>query len=612
MSTSPVTTTCPAAHANRNTPHKQWRRRLFALSFFAALIGLAGGVAAYWLYSLINLLTNLVFFHRFSFEHANPALNTMGLWVIPLPAIGGLIVGLMAKYGSPKIRGHGIPEAMEAILFNQSRIPPRMAWLKPTSVAIAIGTGAPFGAEGPIIVTGGAIGSTLGQALHLTAPERKVLLASGAAAGMAATFSTPLAAVMLAIELLLFEYKARSFIPLVIASTLATAVRLSLLGHDAMFTVGTPDFQFPSEIVWYLPLGIAAGLTAIALSRSLYKIEDCFEKIPTDPLWWPVMSGLIIGVIGYFVPRVLGIGYDTISDILNAHLALGLLAVIFIAKATSLVFALGSGTSGGILAPTFMIGAAMGGFFASVCNHLFPGAHLSVGAFALVGMAAVFGSAARAPFTLIIFAFELTRDYDSVLPLMLAVVVAHFVTLMFMENSILTEKLARRGLHVHQEYEVDVFQQVAVSSVMDKKPTILPATLTTGELARRLSARDPGYVQHQAFLLVDSKGELAGIITRHDLMRALERDQAGKITLIEAGTSNPEVALPGETLSDALMRMKEQECGRLPVVSPDNPKQIVGYLGRAAILDAWFKRIHEEQHRQPGWIKLAERFAKSR
>jgi H+/Cl- antiporter ClcA len=579
------------------------RKRLFFMSLLAALVGVAAGFGAYALYAMLRLVSNFVFFQQISMANLLPMNNQLGLWVIVVPVAGALVAGFMAKYGSTAIRGDGLPEAMEAVLFKQSIIAPRVAVLKSTSVAITIGTGSPFGAEGPIIQCGGALGSIIGQAVHVTAAERKVLLASGAAAGMAAAFSTPLAAVMLAIELLLFEYKARSFIPLVIASTVATVVRLWLLGHGAMFTVGTTQFNFTTEFPWYMFLGVVCGFVAVGYSRLLYKFEDMFEKMRCDPYWWPVIACAVLGVVGYFVPRVLGIGYNTISDLLNPDLKMTLsaVAVLLVAKTLAVTITLGSGHSGGTLAPTFIIGAAVGVLFAGVVNVLFA-VNLSTSAFALAALAAVFGASARAPLTFIIFAFEMTRDYDAVLPLMLVVTVAHFVALLFMENSILTEKLARRGLRVHQEYEVDVFQQVLVKTAMDEKPTMLNGDLTVGELAHRLTTSDPAIARHQAFLLTDRKDELAGIITRGDVIRAFERDPSGKLTLLEAGCARPVVAYPDETLSEALDRMLQRNCGRLPVVARDNPKKIVGYLGRAAVLEARLRRMKEDHETQPGWL----------
>jgi H+/Cl- antiporter ClcA/predicted transcriptional regulator len=577
------------------------------LSLLAALVGALAGVVAYALYALITVVSNGIFYQQWSFVPRDVTDHTLGWLVIVVPAVGGLVVGLMAKYGSPKIRGHGIPEAMEAVLFNRSRIAPRVALLKPLSAAVAIGTGGPFGAEGPIIQTGGALGSIIGQALHLTATERKTLLASGAAAGMAATFSTPIAAVILAIELLLFEYKPRSFIPLVVASTIATAVRFLLLGHGAMFTVGALDFGFPGTVPWYLPLGVICGFVAVGFSRTLYWVEDCFEKLPVNEVWWPAIGGLALGLIALLDPRVLGVGYGNISNVLNAQVALGALALLLVTKSVALLVTLGSGTSGGLLAPMFTFGAALGGLYAGVINYFVPSAHLSPGAFALVAMAAVFGAAARAPFTLIIFAFEITRNYDSVLPLMLVVVVAYAIALRFMDNSIMTERLARRGRQVNQEYEVDVFQQVAVSRAMDEHPTLIPTATPIGTLAARIARNEPEVVRHQALLLTDERGELAGILTRGDLMRALQRDPSGKLTVLEAGDATPHVTYPDEMLGDALNRMLQQNCGRLPVVARDNPKKIVGYLGRAAVLQARLWRLHEDNVAEPGWLKSTAR-----
>src|SRR6516225_2275747 len=345
--------------------------RIVLISFLAAGVGLLAGIVAYVLYKLIGLFTNLFFFHDFSTTFRSVGGHHLGWWVILVPVIGGLIVGVMAKYGTPKIKGHGIPEAMEAVLINRSRIQPRVAILKPISAAIAIGTGGPFGAEGPIIQTGGALGSLVGQVLHTTASERKALLACGAAAGMSATFNTPIAGVILAIELLLFEFKSRSFIPLVIASTLATAVHMQLLGAGPMFTVAHMDFNIPRALPFYLVLGLLCGLAAVGFSKLLYWVEDQFDRLPVDELWWPAIGALGLGVIGYFVPRVLGVGYDTIGDILNASLGWKLLAIVMVAKAVALVISLGSGTSGGLLAPMFMSSAAMGGIFAMAMRALF-------------------------------------------------------------------------------------------------------------------------------------------------------------------------------------------------------------------------------------------------
>ncbi|HEY4127210.1 MAG TPA: chloride channel protein [Gammaproteobacteria bacterium] len=584
--------------------------RLLLMSLFAGVIGLIAGLAAYALYGLIAICSNLVFFHRLSMVLPTITENPLGLWIIVVPALGGLVVGIMAKYGSSKIRGHGIPEAIEAIIINKSRIAPRVAILKPLSAAVAIGTGGPFGAEGPIIQTGGALGSLFGQVLHMTAAERKVLLGCGAAAGMAATFSTPIAGVIFAIELLLFEFRSRSFIPLVIATTMATTVHVVLIGPGPMFSVGAPHFDIARGLPWYLILGVLCGLMATVVSRALYWIEDQFEKLPFDQMWWPAIGAIGLGVIGYFVPRVLGVGYGTLSDILNNHLTLSLLLILLVFKTTALLISLGSGTSGGLLAPMFIGGAALGASYAIVVNHFLPGAHLDPAAYALTGMAAVFAAASRATFAFIIFAFEITRDYDAVLPLMLVCVIANAVAQLFLKESIMTEKLVRRGLKVRLEYEVDVLHQVQVNEVMDKDPPVLDGAMHLGELTARLARHDPTVARHSAYPLIDAAGDLAGIITRGDILRALENDADPTTPLLNIGSRNLVVAYPDETLHDAAEKMLRRGIGRLPVVDSSRPNRLIGYLGRTPILDARQRRLTEESVVETGWLGRNTRSAK--
>lgn len=577
--------------------------RMVLVSLLAAGIGLVAGLVAFALYKLIGFFTNLFFFHRLSADFTSVGMHHLGPWVIGVPVIGGLIVGVMAKYGTSKIKGHGIPEAMEAVLINRSRIAPRVAILKPLSAALAIGTGGPFGAEGPIIQTGGAIGSLVGQFLHTTAVERKVLLACGAAAGMSATFNTPIAGVIIAIELLLFEFKSRSFIPLVIASTLATAVHMQLLGPGPMFHVSAMDFAIPRALPFYLVLGVFCGLAAVGFSKLLYWVEDQFEKLPVDAMWWPAIGALALGVIGFFVPRVFGVGYDTISDILNGNLAWKLLLIIMFAKAAALVISLGSGTSGGLLAPTFLWSAAMGGIFALAANHFFPSAHLAAGAFALVAMGAVFGAASRATFSFIIFAFEITRDYNSVLPLMLVCVIADGIAMLFMPNSsIMTEKLVRRGLRVHQDYEADALTQVTVGETMETDLPIVAANAKVFAVAEAIAKQDPVLSRHQALLILNEAGKLAGIVTRGDILRALDKDPSGPMTVQEAGKTHLVVTYPDELISEAAAKMLRFDVGRLPVVDRSDERKAVGYLGRSGILAARLRRLQDEHVREPGWV----------
>ncbi|MCL4396311.1 MAG: chloride channel protein [Chloroflexi bacterium] len=582
--------------------------RLLLVSWLSAAIGIGAGIIAFILYTLIGFVTNLAFFQRFAFSFASPRFSHLGPLIIIIPVIGGIIVGIMAKYGSPKIKGHGIPEAMEAVLVSRSRIEPKVAILKPLSAAIAIGTGGPFGAEGPIIQTGGAVGSIVGQVIQTTAAERKVLLACGAAAGMSATFSTPIAGVVLAIELLLFEFRARSFIPLVIASTLATSVHYELMGQGPMFGVGTVNFGMPQGLFFYIILGVICGIAAIIFTKALYWVEDQFDRLPVDQMWWPAIGALALGVIGFFVPRVLGVGYDTITDILTNRLSFDLLLLVMVFKALALVISLGSGTSGGLLAPMFMSSAAMGAVFATLMNGIVPGLHLDPAAFGLVAMGAVFGAASRAAFTFIIFAFEVTRDYNSVLPLMLVSVIADLIAIFVMRDStIMTMKLVRRGLRVNQEYEVDVLQQVSVGDVMATDVVCVPADMQVSELADQIARNgkgEPFLWRYQAVPIVDQQGNLAGIITYKDVLNALQQQntEEGHLTVLEGGSRAPIVAYPDESVYEATIRMLQNDVGRLPVVSRSNPKKVVGYLGRSGVMRARLRRLQEEQEVEPGWF----------
>jgi CIC family chloride channel protein len=574
-------------------PEQSAGYRLGLISILAALIGIIAGFIAYILYDLIGLITNLAYYHEWSFHFRSPEHTQLGPWIIVTPVIGGIIVGFMAKYGSEKIKGHGIPEAMEAVLTSRSRIEAKVAILKPLSAAIAIGTGGPFGAEGPIIQTGGAMGSLIGQIISSTASERKVLLACGAGAGMAATFNTPIAGVILAIELLLFEFRSRSFIPLVIACTLATSVRAVLLGQHSMFTMGNVNYDVLHGLPFYLLLGVLSGVAAICFTKVLYWVEDQFDRLPIDDLWHPAIGALGLGIIGFFVPRVLGVGYDTISDILNNNLALKLLLLI----------ALGSGTSGGLLAPMFMSSAALGGSFAIVVNLIFPSAHLSPGAYALVAMAAVFGAASRATFAFIVFAFEITRDYNAVLPLMLACVIADMIAIHYLPSSIMTEKLARRGLRVPEEYEAGVLQVVRVGEVMRKDVQPIPPEMTVGDLAEGMARGEPSFNLTQGLPIIGKDGKLVGVVTQGDLLHALEADPKGTATVLDAGSRNLTVAYPDESAFDALFRMLQNDIGRLPVVSREDSKNMVGYLNRSSILGAWTRQMEEEGLREHGWVK---------
>jgi CBS domain-containing protein len=374
-----------------------------------------------------------------------------------------------------------------------------------------------------------------------------------------------------------------------------------------MFKVSPMDFAIPRALPFYLVLGLICGVAAVGFSKFLYWVEDQFEKLPFDEVWWPAIGALGLGIIGFFVPRVLGVGYDTIGDILNGQLAWKLLLIVMLAKAVALAVSLGSGTSGGLLAPCFMWSAAMGGIFAIVANHFVPGAQLSAGAFALVAMGAVFAAASRATFTFIIFAFEITRDYNSVLPLMLVSVIADGIAMLFMPNSsIMTEKLVRRGLHVHQDYEADVLSQTRVAETMEQELPAIAANTTVGALAERIAQHDPAVAQHEALLILDQAGKLSGIITRGDLLRALDKDCSGAMSVQEAGSTRLVVTHPDELVSEAASKMLRYDIGRLPVVERADHGKAVGYLGRSGVMAARLRCFQDEHVREPGWFSRSQ------
>ncbi len=583
--------------------------RLLYISFLAALIGVGTGLIMYVLYHLIALITNLVFYHRVSFLFVSEANIHIGYLAILMPVIGGALVGLMSKYGTDQIQGHGLPEALEAVVSNKSRIPGKVAIWKPLSAAIVIGTGGPFGAEGPIIQTGGAVGSFVGQVLNTTESERRILLACGSAAGLAATFGTPISGVIMAIEILLFEFRTRSFIPLVIASSLATAVRFQIMQSGAMFPIGSLDFNLPGALPYYIILGVICGLAAVFFIKTLYWTEDQFEKLHMSPYLLPSVGALGVGILGYFVPRIFGPGYDTIGAILENHFALTVLLLILVFKFIALILSLGTRTSGGLLAPVFMIGAAIGGLFAMAVNRIVPGAALSPGAFALVGMGAVFGASVKSTFAFIVFPLEMTHDFQSVLPLMIVGVIASGVAYVLYKNSVVTEKLVRRGFLVPQDYEADIFKRVSVSEVMDADVPTIDREMTVKELDDKIRRGDRDVNRHRGIPIIDREGRLVGIITHSDVRRAIEAGLNDK-TVLEAGSRELVLAFQSEPLYEAVVRMLHHDVGRLPVVKRDDIHKIVGYLGRTQVISARLKKLAEDGIIPPEVVE--QRFVKTK
>ncbi len=497
---------------------------MWLLSSVALGIGVGATFLAVILLRLIAISTNLFYYHRFSSVSVSPAGSSLGYWMILVPVLGGLLVGVMARFGSDKIRGHGIPEAIEAILLNRARVDPKIAVLKPVSAAIAIGSGGPFGAEGPIIMTGGALGSLVAQWIHLTDAERTTLLVAGAAAGMSATFATPVAAILLAVELLLFEWRPRSLVPVAIASATAGILRVYLLGAGPLFPMPAISNVHKVEFsVGALILGAIVGLIAAGMSRMMYAFEDMFEHLHVHWMWWPAIGGLGIGVGGLFFPRGLGVGYDNIAELLHGSAPLALIVGILIAKSLMWAFSLGSGTSGGVLAPLLMIGGSVG----ALAAHL---AHVSVEAqafWALIGMGSMLAGSLGVPLTAILFSLEVTHCLPALLPLTMGCISAYLVTALLMPRSILTEKLSRRGYHLTREYGVDPLELVIVSELMSPLPEdapsaggVLPELFAYADSTCRGAAELMATEGIASIAVVDRKTHrVSGTLTLQDLLR---------------------------------------------------------------------------------------------
>ena len=562
--------------------------RILYTSLLAALIGSVAAVAAWALLQLISLATNLFYFGHFSFLAIEPfdrggPTHHMPWYLAFIPVLGGLLVGLIARYGSPRVRGHGMPEAVETIVFNQGKVQPRLAILKPIATAVAIGSGGPFGAEGPVIITGGALGSLLGQLLPMTDTERTVLMVSGAAAGMAATFSCPMSATLLAVELLLFEWRPRSLVPVAIACVTAGAVRRLLLGSGPIFLMDPTTVSMShSAMLGALAVGIVASLLAVVLSKSIYFFEAQFKKLPFHWMWWPALGGIGVGLGGLLFPQALGVGYSVIADLVNERTTWHLLLGVLIVKSLIWTFALGSETAGGILAPLLMIGGAMG----ATLGHILP--YISPGAWAVVGMCAILAAALGAPLTAAMLAVELTHNGGLMLPVLLACISAYAISVLIQPRSLLTENLSHRGLHLSREYGVDPLEMVMVSAAMHTSVFALPSTAPRAEAKAwydSMLARGPEAWSNwqRIFPLVTEAGALAGILTRGQMMlQAQEADQSAP--LLNAASANPISMSTTQTLRQAAMIMADSKHTAFPVV--DKTGKFAGILTIADLLTA--------------------------
>ncbi len=580
----------------------------------ALVIGAFATGVAVVLLDLIGLVTNVLYAGSFDTSLRPPDPGRLGLLSIAIPVGGGLVIGVMARFGSERIRGHGIPEAMETILVGGSRVEPRLAILKPVSSAISIGSGGPFGAEGPIILTGGAVGSIIGQLFRLSAAERKTLLVSGASAGMTAVFATPVAAVLLAAELLLFEWKPRSLVPVAAACALAAALRMNLA--DAGILAQAPLFPVPAHpilgtgaVLGSLVIGLVGGVVAWILTGAVYGAEDGFSRLPLHWMWWPAIGGVVVGIGGLIEPRSLGVGYDSIRAELGGELALGSLVALLVVKLAIWAIALGSGTSGGILAPLLIMGGAAG----AILGQWLPGAGPAV--WALLGMAAALAGVTRSPLTALIFAVELTHDQNVLLPLLISCVAAYAISVLALRRSILTEKVARRGFHVTREYTVDPLEALLVKDVMATNLLTIEADRPIAEVAGLVG--DERHRRQRLYPVVDAGDRLVGVLARSDVSRAValeERDGQGDgVSLIGSTAATPRhaappgvgaimrlpvVGYPDETLRQASERMAASRVGVLPVVDRANPTELLGLVSQFDLLRARDRLLTEERHRQ--------------
>ena len=563
--------------------------RMLLITALAVPVGAVAALAAWCLLRLIGLITNAVFYQRTSSDLVAPGSHHPWWLVLLAPVAGGLVVGVMARWGSEKIRGHGMPEAIEAILLGGSRVQPRVAVLKPVSSAVAIGTGGPFGAEGPIIMTGGALGSLLAQLLHLTADERKTLLVAGSAAGMAATFNSPLAALLLAAELLLFEWRPRSLVPVAAAVAVGTVLRGHLLGHGAVFPSAAPLHLHDVDYLLCVVSGVVAALLAVTATVLVYASEDAFGRLLVHWMWWPAIGGVVIGLGGLLVPQALGVGYDVIAAELSGDIGLHLVIGILVVKTAIWSLSLGSGTSGGVLAPMFMIGGALGALEATVFPPVGPGF------WALVALAGVLGGVMRSPVTGVVFALELTHRWDALLPVMIGSLTAYGVSTLLLKRSVLTEKIARRGYHLSREYDVDPLEIVFVSEVMATHVVELDADLTLAEAATVLQEPEDDHAAwRQQLYPVVSGGRLAGAVTRGALLAGASSSERVADVVIP----DPIHTHSDQTLRQVAESMAVHDVTTLLVADRADRHRVVGVVTLPQLLAARRRDQQEARERE--------------
>jgi H+/Cl- antiporter ClcA len=582
----------------RKTAEEREESRIDLLTILAVIIGLGAGVIALLIRLLIGLLTNLAFYQQFSFSFSSPKYNHLGLFVIALPALGGLIAGIMIKYGSHQASGDGISEAIESVLLHKSRIPPRTGLVKPLSASFTIGLGEPFGPEGPIIQTGGALGSLLGQLISVTSTERRILVATGAGAGLAAAFGTPISGIFLAIELFTFEFRVKSLVPIAIASAIGGWTHIMLITPQPLFS--TPGYAFGglNILPFYALLGACAGVMGVAITRGLHQAENGFEKLPVGQPWLPAIGGILVGSIALYVPQVLGAGYDVISSVIAGQIAISLAIVILVAKATAWILALGSKTSGGTLAPLFLVGSSLGLVFGWGVVTVFPGLGVSPGVFAIASMAAVFGTMTRAPYTSIVFAVEATENYQALLPVIVTVVIAELVGEYLMSDSMVTHKMTKQGYRIRHIYEYNPLRQLRITKIMST-PTTIDAKDQVVEVFRQAIDPTNGLSKHERLIVV-KEGKAVGVVARQQLYEGAS--YANSEMTVEQVCSKSFLTVPQEEYGYEAMRIMTQNNAQFLVVVDDSGRP-VGSVSYSDLIQAQKQKIADDTIVEEGWLR---------
>jgi CIC family chloride channel protein len=569
----------------------------------AIFIGAGTGLGAVFFIGLIELV------QRVFFLGGESVLGGFGRFLFLLiPTVGGLIGGPIIAFFAKEAKGHGVPEVMQAIAVNGGRIRPRVVVAKIAASALCIGSGGSAGREGPIVQVGAALGSTLGQWLHLSEARIRNLVACGAAAGIAATFNAPIAGVIFAMEIILGELHLGDLGSVVLSAVTASTISRIFLGIRPAFSIPNYGVKGPWEILLYALLGVLSAVSAVMFIRMLYWFEDRFDGWRFPDAFKPAVGGLLLGSLAFFYPMVLGLGFvpseealldlplseniphvfgsgfPVIEGALLGELSFGLLFVLIFLKPLATSLTLGSGNSGGVFAPALFTGAALGGAFGRFVERMAPGATAGPGAFATVGMAAVFAGAARAPFTAILIVFEMTDDYQLILPLMAGVIVSMIVADRLHHDSIYTLKLTRRGINLHRGRDVDVMESVRVDEVMVRQPQTIPVDLPVQLLAGEFLRTG-----RHGFPVLNPDRSLFGVVSLEDYRRATARgnEASEKLTVRDIATSAIVSVFPDETVGTALRRMAPRDISRLPVVSRENTRSLLGVVRRNDIVRAY-------------------------